>query len=404
MCAVGLMRRLLMVSYYFPPLGGIGALRALAFAEHLREFGWEPTVLAPSNGAYFRDPSLGLGQGQVVRTWSLELSRLGKRALGTGGDDVRPAEVGPVLARARTVARRCLYFPDAQIGWYPAAVAAGLRRLHRGGFDAIFSSSSPITSHLIARTLHRRARVPWVAEFRDPWGAVEGGREARLERSLVDEASAVVMPSPSWASEHATLWRRPVVTIPNGYGSVPPASPPRSDELVVCFLGTYHPGRQDLSAVWKALTAIARVTPVRLRVVGEASPAMRAELRACGAESLLEVTGFLAHDQALRHTSSASVLLAAGPARVDEGWIPAKLFEYLPTGLPIVWVGATPNDGASLLAGHPGCRILATDDLNGVADALRTEAGKSYARELRGLSRGSRAQALAQVLEECRGR
>jgi glycosyltransferase involved in cell wall biosynthesis len=312
----------------------------------------------------------------------------------------------------RELARRWLYFPDAQIGWYPGAVIAARRLIREGTFDAIFSSSFPITAHLVARAVHRRVGIPWVAEFRDPWSwrmldsaGYQRRRAQRLERSIVAEASAVVMSSLSWAAEHSKMWGRTVVTIPNGFGYIPPPSSP-GGERVMGFLGTYHSGRQDLSAVWQALGRIAAdplSPPVRLRVVGEVSSAMRAELRAAGIESLLELTGFLPHQEALRRVASASLLLAAGPTRAErtteEGVIPAKLFEYLATGLPILWVGAAPNDGASLLAGHPGCRILGVGDVDAVAAAIRDLDGQRYQRDLTGLSRWDRTLALAKLLD-----
>jgi hypothetical protein len=406
------MRRVLMISYYFPPLGGIGALRALGFAEHLPSFGWEPTVLAPSNGAYHRDPSLAFRSERTVRTRSLELSRLGKQGLRAGGDDTRPATPGPVYSLARNLARRWLYHPDAQIGWYPGAAWAGRRLVREGAFDAIHTSSAPITAHLVGRALHRSFGIPWIAEFRDPWSAWIGGedhgalrRAEGLERSIASAASAVVMTSPSWAREHSERWGRGVITIPNGFGYVPPRSMP-GDEIIIGFLGTYYPSRQDLSAVWTAVARIAddpRSPPVRLRVVGEAPQPMRAQLRAAGIESLVEVTGFMPYEQSLRHMASSSVLVAAGPASsrvpLGVGLVPAKVFDYLATGLPIVWLGATPNDGASLLSNQPGCHIIGVDDVDAVAIAVREEHGKRYRRDLHGLSRRDRTRSLTDLLD-----
>lgn len=396
------MRTLLMVAYYFPPLGGIASLRALGFAEHLPEFGWEPVVLAPSNGAYLRDPSLAYRRDRVVRAWSPELSRAGKRILYTGGDDVRPATVGAVRALARGLARRWLYFPDAHIGWYPAAVVRGSRMAARRSFHAIFSSSFPITAHVVARTLHRRTGIPWVAEFRDPWS--DRRRNAgRLERALADEASALVMPSPSWSVAHAERWGRTVLTIPNGCEPTPLAAPPRG-ELIACYLGSYYPGRQDLSAAWAALARMAAsgtVSRVRLRIVGEMTGVMRAELHRHGLEPLLETTGFLPHREALRQIAGASVLLAAGGEAdaAGAGWIPAKLFDYLQSGVPIVWVGKPSDDAAALLALHEGCHIVGRGDVDGVVSAFEASLGMRYERELSGITRRDRAQQLAKVLD-----
>jgi hypothetical protein len=406
------MRRVLMITYYFPPLGGAGSLRALGFAEHLPEFGWEAIVLTPSNGAYFRDPSLEFRGGGVVRTRSLELSRAGKRVLRAGGDDEQPAAVGRLRSVPRALVRRWVYFPDAQIGWYPRAVVAGRRAVRDGKIDAIFSSSFPITAHLVARSLRRRSGIPWIAEFRDPWSArlsdaelPQRRRAERLERSIAAEASAVVMPSPSWSAEHTRRWGRAVVTIPNGFDAVPVAPPPEG-ELVASYLGSYYPGRQDLSAVWDALARVAtrdRSRSVRLRVIGSVSEAMRSELRAHGVDALLEETGFVSHAEALSLAAASSLLLAPGPASgapTDVGWIPAKLFEYLGTGLPILWMGDRPNDGADLLVSHPGCSLVGRGDVGRTCEVLEQALTRPrYDRTLAGLSRRDRAGELAALLE-----
>src|SRR3954452_12113264 len=99
------MRRVLIVAYYSPPLGGIGSLRVSGFASHLPEYGWEPTVLAPRNGAYYRDPHITFPERQVIRTPSMELSRTGKRLLRAGGSDVVAADVVGGRGAVRHVAR-----------------------------------------------------------------------------------------------------------------------------------------------------------------------------------------------------------------------------------------------------------------------------------------------------------
>jgi hypothetical protein len=163
------MRRVLMIAYYFPPLGGAGSLRVTGFATHLPEYGWDTTVLAPRNGAYYLDPSLRFPEDRVIRSASVELSRTGKRLLRVGGNDLRPAGVEGWRSVLRNGARQLLYYPDAQIGWFPAAWRCGRKALRRTSFDAIFSSSPPVTAHLVARRLHRETSIPWVADFRDPW-------------------------------------------------------------------------------------------------------------------------------------------------------------------------------------------------------------------------------------------
>lgn len=403
------MRRLLMVAYYFPPLGGIGSLRALKFAAYLPELGWDVTVLAPRRGAYYRDPTLGFPEDRVIRTGSLELSRAGKAVLAPGTPDTQAAAVGPLGRRVRDAVRRWVYRPDPQIGWYPFALSAGRAALRDRRFDAIFSTSFPVTAHMVARSLRREFGVPWVAEFRDPWTeqlpAGHPHREwgARLERAIAAEAEAVVVPSPRWAKLFLAKGARTVRVITNGYDPVdlPPAASPES--LVVTHVGTLYPGRQDLSAAWQALRQLrAEGTPVRVRFVGDLPAAAADEIRAHGLGDVLEVTGFVPYREALSRMAASSVLVGAGGGArgASEGWIPAKFFEYLGTGLPILYVGDTSTDVAALLRAHAGCYLVERGDADGAREAiLRARAEHVGRRDLGAFTRRALAGRLAETLE-----
>jgi glycosyltransferase involved in cell wall biosynthesis len=378
------MRRVLIVAYYFPPLGGIGSLRVSGFASHLPQYGWEPTVLAPRDGAYYRDPQISFPERRVIRTPSIELSRTGKRALRAGGSDVVAANV--------------------------AGGRAAVRREHR--FDAVFSSSFPITAHLIARRLHRRLRIPWIAEFRDPWSAMlsrqgrSAARAARLERALARESSRVAMTSPSWAALHSRLWGREVDVIPNGHSGSSRSSAPGNDEFVLGYLGTHYPATQRLDAVWEAVTRVnaAGGTRVdRLRFVGDLHPDLRRALCERGLEPLVEATGFLPHHEALGALAQSSMLVVPGPYRADEivrGHVAAKLAECLATDLPILYVGDLDCDAADLLRRYPGCHLVAGDDVDGAVEALHAGRGRRFERNVEALSRRRLTARLAGLLDE----
>src|SRR4051794_32912569 len=144
-----MMRRLLIVAYYFPPIGGIGSIRLARFAEHLPEFGWEVMVLAPNGTPHAEDPQLSYPEEHVVRSRSIELSRLKRLVPGVRGTD--DGDDGVARGAARAAGR--LLYPDPQIGWFPGAIAAGRPAVRRGSFDAVASSSFPITAHLVASRL-----------------------------------------------------------------------------------------------------------------------------------------------------------------------------------------------------------------------------------------------------------
>jgi hypothetical protein len=403
------MRRVLIVAYYFPPIGGIGSIRMARFAEHLPEFGWDPVVLAPRDTPHALDKQLRYSAGQVVRSRSIELSRLG---------NALPRRSGPVGASRSTISRdelrsRALrwVFPDAQIGWYPGAVLTGLGLLRQRHFDAVYSSSYPMTAHLVARTLTRRSQRPWVAEFRDPWSPSLPVHSpyrrwaAHFERTLAGHASALVMPTPTWASHFGQMWGRDISVIPNGFDApTQSASPP--DRPTLTYLGTYYPGRQNLAPLWDAVARrLNRPSgpPPRVRFIGELPTAGRVELRAAGLEGLIEETGVISHHHATQLLTRSSMLIASGDVRTDEvarGWVPAKLFEYLATPMPILYLGSPADDAALMLARYPGCLVVERDDREALDAALAEGlAGSRYDRDVSDLSRHARARMLAVALD-----
>lgn len=410
-------RSVLMVAYYAPPAGGIASVRLTGFVRHLPEFGWSPTILAPDDPAYFRDETLVLPKAQMMRTRSLDVSKMGKQILRTSGSAVRPAHVGRGRGVARTFARRVLYYPDAQVGWFPFALRAGRQAVRSKSFDAVVSTSSPITSHLIARRLACDAGVPWVAEFRDPWsqllpdGSAQQVRAAALEVRLARDASAIVMTSRTWAEDHADAWNRTVTVIPNGCDiserlverSVVPSG------FTLAYLGSFYPEWQDLSALWTAIRVInanglGRIDCIRF--IGQLHPSLRQQILCSGLEHLVEETGFLPHGQALRELGSSRALVIAGPRddrKVLRGHIAAKVFEYLATDRPIIYVGDLSSDTAEMMREHAGCFLAGSDDVDGVVTAI-TRCGKEpIRRNVSALSRRSRARQLAALLDTACG-
>jgi glycosyltransferase involved in cell wall biosynthesis len=279
--------------------------------------------------------------------------------------------------------------------------------------DVIFSSSFPVTAHLIARTLHRATGVPWLAEFRDPWSearppGTEPGRAARLERKLAREATTVTMTSRSWAERHAELWNRPVHVLPNGHAFDATATAALPDELVVGYLGTFYPETQDLSGAWSAIRhAVDDGLDIRrIRFIGTLHAALRDQLSAQGLAAIVEETGFVSYGAAMAHLRACSVLLLAGPrdGRASlRGQVPAKLAEYLVSGLPIIYVGDLDGDVASILREHPGCHLHAPSDVDGIMRALKAP-GRVFERDTRRLSRRAIAGQLATLLDGVRRR
>ena len=160
-------RRLLVIAYYFPPMGMSGVQRVTKLVKYLPEFGWQPTVLTVEPGGYFAfDPSLereveaaGI---EVIRTKSIDPTRLFKR--------------GAAVPIRRESTRRnwsewsqWVFVPDNKIGWLPFAVHAAKRAASRKPFDAVLSSAPPYTGHLVGQRVSKALGIPLISDFRDDW-------------------------------------------------------------------------------------------------------------------------------------------------------------------------------------------------------------------------------------------
>ena len=308
-----------------------------------------------------------------------------------------------------------MVFPDLQIGWYPAAAAGGRRLLAERPFDLIFSSAFPITSHLVAWTLKRRSALPWVAEWRDPWSddpefRVVSAPALRLERAIAVKADAVVVPYQTWAEYYAPRWGVEAAVI--GPGSDVAIRDPvaRPNPPLLAHVGTYNPGRQSLETLWSALAEMRRrghAIP-RLRCVGSFPDEARAELERHGLVDILDLTGFVSQPDALSEMSGASALVACDfvdTTPLSLGWVPAKLPEYVASGVPIIYVGHPAGEAARMLSRYPGCHIVPFGDVEGAIRAVQTAVDEEvHQRDVSGLSRRARTAELAGLFDTIVGR
>lgn len=157
------MKRLLLVSYYFPPVGGAGITRARNLMRLLPANGWDCHILTVKSIAYRTfEPELldGLDQGRIHRSGSFDPQRL-LRLLGVETVSAAFVEQGKGISGQ--------FFPDPKVGWAKPACRKGIELHSTYHFDAIMTTSPPISAHLVGLSLSKRLRIPWVADFRDPW-------------------------------------------------------------------------------------------------------------------------------------------------------------------------------------------------------------------------------------------
>ncbi|UCH83430.1 MAG: hypothetical protein JSW50_13375 [Candidatus Latescibacterota bacterium] len=389
-------KHLLMIVPFFPPIAGGGVYRPLSFVKYLGNYGWRTTVVTPQASSFWiTDPALlehVPPECDVRRTRTLSGQYLLSVVRGRGGkpsatrNQVRSSRRFSVLRKIGAT----FLIPDTYIGWYPFAVGEGRRVIGDKKIDAIYSTSPPETTHLIAKKLHDISGIPWVADFRDPWMNLyllprptrwhEKVHE-RLERSVCSRAAAVV--TNHWhleLLERRHPGRQRITIIPNGYDpadveSVEGIEPPRGGFCIV------HAGMltQTRSAepFLEGLRRFIDANPgaeddCRVEFVGPRESNNDAHVDRLGLGSVVTFSGTVAHHETLKIEKASHILLLIKHANPDyDGIIPGKLFEYIGLRRPIL--ALVPRGEAHRIVTDLNRGVVApVEDPDAIARALST--------------------------------
>ncbi len=361
------MKKVLVITYYFPPSGGPGVQRVLKFVKYLPQFGWEPVVLTVSNGDFpARDESLLAEispRVHVYRTTILEPYRLYRRLTGKAADAPTDVENIPKGAGHRSMAERLAAFiratffiPDARVGWLLTAVPAARRIIRDEKIDAIYSSSPPYTTALIAGLASWWTRTPWIAGFRDPWVGFISSPERwwlpraidrALERSVYRKADRLEaawegiltdfrQKYPAISSDHC-------VHLPNGFDAedYPAIAKRKNERFTVVYTGSMY-GRRNpetfLTAV-EELVAEGKVplSKIRLKFLGRFGGEVQAMFAKTAVRDAVEVIGYRPHSESIREILQAdALLLVVDESKESGGIVPGKVFEYIGARRPII--------------------------------------------------------------------
>ena len=377
-----------MIAYHFPPLAGSsGIQRTLRFVQHLPSLGWQPLVLTAHPRAYERtgDDLLGdVPAGTVVRhAYALDTARhlqIAGRYLG------------------------CMARPDRWISWKFDAIRQGLKMIREFKPDVIWSTYPIATAHVIASALHRKTGIPWVADFRDPMAHDGFPPDPRtwqsylsIEADAVAHARLCMFTTPGAArmyqQRYPTAASRMVV-LENGYDEesfLDAARLPKADNsvttipkpLVLLHSGVVYPSERDPTQLLAALgklnaAGVLHPTDLRIRFRDSKNDRYLTELaKAHGAQDFIEVCPAVPYREALAEMMAVDALLVLQASNCNDQ-IPAKVYEYLRAGKPILALTDPAGDTAGALR------------LAGLNDIVRLDAAQDIAHALPPLVRGWR--------------
>lgn len=348
-----------MIAYHFPPIGGAGALRPLKTAKYLPLYGWDPIVLTVKtpDWYYAQDDHLLKDMppaGIIVRTFMLRSAWL-YRIL----NPLRIRKLDLLL-------RHYVVHPDDQIGWFPFAVRAAASLMKNDRIEAIYSTSAPLTSHLIAYYICKRFGVPWMADFRDEWfenpdlplpTAFHRRLHYRLEGTIVKTASQVITAAPVFGrflAKHCSDEPKfETITMgfdPDDYRDVDGTPNRWNEKFTITFSGLFY-GSFRPDNLLKAVNTLIDEGKIQrqmvcLRFIG-ANSAL--DLREPDKYGVCEFTGFVPHEQALHLTGQSDALLLLLSSERGKDVIPSKTFEYMAQKKPVLALVPTDGDTARII-------------------------------------------------------
>lgn len=422
------MRRVLVITYYWPPNGGVGGQRWLKMCKYLPEQGWQPVVYTPANPemaavdeGLLRDVPQDL---EVIKRPITEPFGLYKRFTGKAkGERIQTAflkEEGSEGAgwkeRFALWVRSNGFVPDARVWWVRPSIRFLEDYLRQHPVDAVVTTGPPHSMHLIGLGLKRALGVKWIADLRDPWTGIDyyqqlsltawaDRRHRRMEREVLTSADRVVTVSWRWAKDLEVLGAKEVAVVTNGYDTADlPAHPGPVDEgFSLVHSGSMSPTR-DQPGLWKLLAALCAADKAFadrfvLRFIGPVDASVIASVEAAGLGRHVERLGRLPRAEAMRRIAMARVLLLPINTTANQhGILPTKLYEYLSTGRPILAVGPRDGDVARVLGGH---LLIGAEPVAGDAERVRAlfDAPSSGAPDPR-YDRRVLAGEMARVLEQ----
>lgn len=367
------MKKVLIITYYWPPAGGPGVQRWLQFSKHLPEFGFQPIVYKPQNPSYpITDASLDANpEVKVIEKSIFEpyafaelLSKSNSKTISSG--IIKSKKKQSWKERLMLYIRGNFFIPDARVMWVKPSVSFLKDYIQNHDIKTIITTGPPHSLHLIGKGLKEAyPELYWIADFRDPWTTIgyhsalkltgkSKQKHLALENEVLNSADQLITTSFQTKTEFEKKTKTPIEVITNGYGEIP-VDPELSENFTVAHIGSLLNDRNP-KVLWKVLSELIEENLVfkdffELKLIGKISESVLKSAQEAGLKNFVSVVGYLNHKDALESQRTSQMLLLIEIDKQEtRGIIPGKIFEYLASKRPILAIGPENWDAGKIIS------------------------------------------------------
>ncbi len=366
--------KILIITYYWPPAGGPGVQRWLKFVKYLPHFGVQPVVYCPENPNYpLVDDALlqevsediEIIKHPIFEPYALA-SLFSKKETQTISSGIINTQKQSLIAKALLYVRGNYFIPDARKFWVKPSVTFLQKHIQENNITTIITTGPPHSVHLIGLQLKKQLNIKWIADFRDPWTTIgyhqklkltkkSAQKHKQLEQQVLQNATEIIVTSPTTKSEFQQITQQPITVITNGFDDVKIAGITLDEKFTIAHIGSLLSGRNP-KVLWEVLSVLIKENDsfkadFELKLIGALSDEVLQSITASGLQHNLNVVGYVSHQEAqLAQRTSQMLLLIEIDSEITKCIIPGKLFEYLQSNRPILGFGPQNADFKTIIS------------------------------------------------------
>jgi len=367
-------KKLLIITYYFPPAGGPGVQRWLKFVKYLPEFNVQPIVYVPENPTYpivdealvseISDKVIVL-KNKILEPYQLASVFSKNKTKKISSGIFPPKKKQSFLDKLFLWVRGNVFIPDARVLWVKPSVSYLEKYIKENNIDTIVTSGPPHSLHLIGLELKQKLGVKWFADFRDPWTTIgyhkslllssyAAKKHKELEYKVLNTADTIIVTSKTTKTEFQAITNKPISVITNGYDVENVEKQTLDEKFTLAHIGSFLSERNP-QFLWESLVELLNEIPslkndLEIKLIGAVSQEVLDAIAEFKLGDYLNLLGYVSHHEAIAHQKKSQVLLLIEINSEDtKSIIPGKLFEYMVSNRPIIAIGPQGSDFADII-------------------------------------------------------